>query len=106
MTHPLHRYACLTIDRFLEWKDHEHTVGDLTHRFHPAAAPGPELRRDVVDDRHAQATDGARETEIEVRKVDGDEHVGTIGPRLLHEAAICGVGPRQEAKHLEQSGDR
>jgi hypothetical protein len=103
---PLHRNAGVAIDRFFKREDHEHAIGNPPHRLHSAATPGPQLWTDVVDDGHAQFTHRAREYEVEVRKVDGDEHIGSMCFRVANERAIGGIRARQKAGNFEKTGDR
>ena len=61
----------------LEREEREHMVDDLGHLRGAARPPGPDRRRDVVDDLQArpQPPGAAGDTEVEIRAVDGDERV-------------------------------
>ena len=106
MAHPLDRDAGAPVDLLLERKDDQHAVGDALHGLHPSRPPGPQLRADVVDDRHAELAHRVRQPEIEVGKVDRDEHVGPGFRGMRQEPAIDRVGAGQHARHLEEPGDR
>ena len=54
MPDELDGHAGLLVDRRLERKDHEHAIDVAANRLEPPGAPRPELRADVVDDRHAE----------------------------------------------------
>ena len=63
------------VDRLLEGKDHQH-VGDVPLDLtDPPTLPGPDLRRDVIRDRHASALQLAGEAEVEARVVDQNREV-------------------------------
>ena len=106
MAHPLDRHTCALVDLDLEGKDDQHAVGDALHRLHPSRPPRPQLRADVVHDRHAELAHRMGEPEIEVGEVDRDEHIGPGFRGVRQESAIDRVGPRQHARHLQQPGDR
>ena len=76
--------------------------------FMPAAAPGPELRADVVDDRHAAlaAARGASE-EVEVGKIDRRRRRrAASASAAATRRAVGRLGARQHAQRLGQAGDR
>ena len=104
MADPLDRHAGITIDALLEFEDHQDAVGDAAHRLHAPRTPGPELRADVVDDRHPELAQGAGEREVEVGKIDGDEDVWTFLARVRDEAPVDLIGPGQDAGDFEQAG--
>ena len=105
MADELDRHPAFPIDRFLERKDHQDPIRDPTDRLQPAGTPGPDLRADVIDDRHAELLDGRREAEIEVGRIDDDERVGTLGARRRDQAAQCGKRTRHFRNRFRQPGD-
>src|SRR6185436_386811 len=92
-----HRDAGVAIDRFLEWKNHQHEIRDLAHGLQPSAPPGPELRTDVVNDRYAEPLDPASEPEIEIREIDGHQRVRGIATGGVDETPHGPKGLRQLA---------
>ena len=106
MSHPLDWNAGASINLFLEGKDDQHPVGYALHRLHPAWPPRPQLRADVVDDRHAELAHGVREPEIEVGKIDRDEHIGSRRGGVGQQPTIDRVGARKDARHFQEAGDR
>ena len=92
----LHRHAGAPVDRLLErerspapWRRRRRIVA------HAAGAPGPQLRADVVDHRHAQLRCSARhQAEVEVGKIDGDEDVGTAAAPLRRSASAAAASER------------
>ena len=101
-----HRHARRFVERRLERKDHQHAIGDALHRLQPAAAPGPELRADVVHDGHAALVQRARGKEIEIGKVDRDEDVGRRLFRRAHQRAIVLPRPGNHAQRFGEAGHR
>ena len=106
MADELHWHPAISIDLLLERKNHEHKIGNRANGFQASGAPGPDLGADVIDDRHAEPFDLRRETKVEVRRVEDNERIGTLGARGGDEAAER----RQRSRHLGngfgQSGDR
>src|SRR5258708_3964187 len=94
MPHKLDRYTTISIDRFLEGKDHEHHVRKPTNCLEPRGAPCPNLRADVVHDRDAEQPDAARQDEVEIRKVDDDEGVRTVAAGGPHQTPHGGQNTR------------
>ena len=85
--------AVLAIERFFEREDHQHLADVLPHELDASLLPCPELRADVVDDRHTTLVQLAGKSQIEVGEVD--EHSGIRAAPLgfahnLAEAAIDG----------------
>ena len=106
MTDPVHRHVRALVDRLLELEDDQDSIRDLPHRPHAPRTPGPQLRADVVDDRDTEASDRARQPEVEVRKVDRHEHVRTPFGGVADEPPIHRVGLRKDARDLQQTRHR
>ena len=70
MTNELHVDAGFPIDLFLERKDDQHLVDELTNLLDPSFTPGPDLWADVVDDGDAGILQTLRKPQIEIGKVD------------------------------------
>ena len=98
--------ASLSVERLLERKDHEHPVHVRLHRLHAAGAPRPQLRADVVDDGDAETAERGQQPEIEVRRVDGHEHVRTQLTCLVDEPPQHRERARHDADRFGQAGDR
>ena len=60
MSHEGDRDLRVAIDLFLKWKDHQHLGNVPLHVLDPASPPGPQLRRDVVDDGNTEFPELAR----------------------------------------------
>ncbi len=71
----------------LERQHYRETVRAIDQLVDPATAPRPHLRRNVVEDRHAVATGGAGENQVELRVVNQDHQVGPLAPDDLAQRA-------------------
>jgi hypothetical protein len=58
------------IEVHLERKQHEHVRHKLFELRDPSAAPGPDLRADVPDDRNLPSPELTRQTQVEIGKVN------------------------------------
>ncbi len=72
-------YAEFSQKRLLVGEDHGHAVGVTGQDLRPLRAPGPELRRDVVEHRYAAPVGLLAEPEVEARVVDRDHQIGWPG---------------------------
>ena len=106
MADELNRHAAVPIDGFLERKDDQHQIGELTDRLEPLRTPRPDLRADVVHHRNPERFDAPRQPEIEIRKVDDDERVRTVRAGPGDQPAERGVGARNLPDGLGQPRDR
>ena len=79
-------HARLPVERLLEREDHQHPGDRLPDGAHASPPPGPDLRRDVVDDGNAAAAQLARQAQVEVGVVD--EH-GDVGRAASTSASTC-----------------
>jgi hypothetical protein len=104
MPDELDRHTGALVDLRLEREDRQHQRREAAHRGQPSLAPRPQLRRDVVDHRHAGGVQRRGEAEVEVGKVDRDEDVGRIAPRLGQQAAIEAPRARQLLHDLGEAG--
>ena len=102
MAHERDRDSRLAVERLLEGEDHDHLRDALPDRPHPAAAPRPDLRRDVVDDRDAAPLQLARESEVEVRVVHEHGDGRPVAVHLLEDGAEHRAQVAQVAEHLEK----
>ena len=78
-----HVHAVAAVEVHLEGEEHQHAVHQAGDGLHPALAPGPHLRADVVDDLQAPLLELAGEAEVEVGKIDqhGERPDGGGPPR-------------------------
>ncbi len=97
MPDELHGHSDPAVQRRLEREHREHERDKSPDRFHPAATPRPHLRRNEVHDRDAGAPRGSSQAKIELRKVDQDEHCGTVGAAEDRTKPAVGA---VEARHL------
>jgi hypothetical protein len=106
MADELHVDAGVPVEGFLERKDHQHARHVTLHRPHASGPPRPQLRADVVDDRHAEPTHGSHQPEVEIGKIDGDEDVRPVRPRALRQPPDHRQRSRDDANGLGEAGDR
>src|SRR5204863_2096099 len=55
--HEVDRDTGIAVNLFLEREDDEHPIGDLADRFQATRPPRPDLRADVIHDRHSEILD-------------------------------------------------
>ncbi len=106
MTDELRRDAVLGIELRLERQHAEHEIDGVADRLHATLAPGPDLRAHVLHRRNPGVLQALGERQVEVRRVDADEHV--CGQRLgpFAELAADAQQARQMRQHLGQPHDR
>ena len=99
--------AAAGVERRLEREDDRQPVHAPRDRAYPAAPPGPDLRADVVEHRHAGPLGGAREPQVELGEVDQDAEVGRVLAQLRGRA--CGrraSSGAQPARRLDDADGR
>src|SRR5438093_712257 len=106
MPDELHRHTGLSIDRFLEGKDHQHLVDETANLIQPAFAPGPHLRAHVVDDGRPGVFDAPGEAQVEIGKVDEHSGGGRLSFDPVGEAPEHTVKLAEIADDFERSHDR
>src|SRR4029453_8127219 len=74
MPHEVDGHAGIPVELLLERQDREHSTHAAGHLPNTAAPPRPELGRDEVDDGDAGTAGDARQPQVELRKIDHDEH--------------------------------
>src|SRR6185503_7007048 len=99
MADELHGHSGPAVERGLERKYREHERDESADRFHAAAAPGPHLGRNEINDRNLRLPSGAGQAQIELREVDQYEDRGPVGA-LEHRAKLT-VGAVQ-SRHLTE----
>ena len=90
----------LAIETLLEGKDHQHAVHALPHPAQTAMFPGPELRADEPDHRHAGPAEVLGQAKVDVREIDEHGGIGTLLLDGAHQAAIARVDQRHVPKDL------
>ena len=85
----------------LERQDRERRVDGASVAAHPPRAPGPVLRRDVVQHRHAAAAAGLGHHHVQAGVVD--EH-DEVRPVVAQQPQEVGVGP-QDQRQLSEHAD-
>ena len=94
------------VERLFERKDRQHQIDQRLHRLDASRSPGPELRADVIHDRHAEPAHRGHQSEIEVRIVDEDEDVGPLARAACTRRRIHRIRVRQHAQDFDEPGDR
>ena len=89
--------------RFFKGKYAQQAVDDPAHGFDTSLAPGPDLRRDKIDHRHAQPLELRRHAEMEIRGIGEDREVRHALCRFPDQPPISEPDPRQVAHHLHYS---
>jgi hypothetical protein len=95
-------HALFVVKALLEGQEAEHQVDRVAHAPHPALAPRPELRAHVLHRRNARRVQTPREPQVEVRRVDADEHVRALRLEGAPQPQPQPQQARQVAQHLEQ----
>ena len=90
----------------LEGEDAEQAVDDAAHGFGASLAPGPDLRRDEVDDRHVQFAEAGGDAEVEVRRVGQDGELGAALGGGCDQAAEFFINPWDMVDYFNQSYNR
>ena len=68
-------HAAIAEPFFLERKNARQPIDAGAHLLDPSLAAGPELRRDVIQRRHAHRLGHLREAEVEARRIDANVQV-------------------------------
>src|SRR5689334_15740184 len=97
--HGLH--AVTRIDLGFEWKQAQHEIGAAADRAGSLRSPCPDRWTDVVHGANASTLEFALESEIEIRRVDADEHIGT---KRQHASAYVAAQRQQARQMLDDFG--
>src|SRR5690242_8055642 len=103
MTDILGVHAALAVIVLLEREDHEHAIDELLHAPNASLLPRPKLRRDEVNNRHANLVQLASKAEIEIGKVDQHGNVRPSLPCDRHRAEKLTVNRRHMLNDLRDS---
>ena len=95
----------LAVEIFLERKDHEHLIDVAGYLLDASAAPGPQLRRDVVDDADSQCLAAPGQAQIEIGIVHEHHRVGALAPDRLYQLLEDPSEGWQMPEHVEQPDD-
>src|SRR4030095_7564646 len=71
-------YACLCIEWFLKGKNRQDTIHTALDPSHPSPAPGPQLRRNVVQHLEAAGFGHPGEMEIQAGIIDQDHKIPAL----------------------------
>src|SRR5690348_12106223 len=98
MTDEFGLHAAVAIEEFFKGEDDEHPVHVSLHITDAVLLPGPELRRDEVEDGDSGGTEMLGERKVHVGEVDEDGEVGALAANGGLELAVFAV----DARHVEQ----
>ena len=105
IAHIGHVHVVAAIEGDFEGKDGEHTLYMFPQEIHPACTPCPDLGRDEVVHRDAEATGDLGDAEIEVRRVDEQDGVGAYTFHLAPNAAEHAKDTRQRGEYFRNAHD-
>src|SRR5205823_6441037 len=77
MSHKLGIHASVTIERFFKWKNHQRFIYIFPQQPHSPLPPCPELRADIIDDRHCALLHLASNAPVESWRINNDREIGT-----------------------------
>ena len=106
MAHEAHRDAGLLVQRLLEGVHDQHAVDGLADGMDALRAPGPDRRAHVMHRRNARGLELPLQAEIEVRRVDADEQVGTVVEEVAPQARADAEDLAQVLQHLDVAAHR
>ncbi len=78
VTDEIRRHPIARVERRLEREQTEDPVDRPRNRLHPGTSPGPNRGADDVDRADAGVAQSPLQTEIEIRRVDPDHHIGAV----------------------------
>ncbi|OGI37036.1 MAG: hypothetical protein A2V91_04285 [Candidatus Muproteobacteria bacterium RBG_16_64_10] len=90
------RHLVLLVELRFEREQRQHPIDRAPDLAHPVAAPGPDLRTDILDGRNAGALQALGQPQVEPGRIDADEQIGRIGDKMPGQVAT-------DAQQLEQS---
>jgi hypothetical protein len=79
VSHVINSHAPVLVIVLFKRENHRHPIDPSEEFLHSPRSPGPNLRADVVKNRDFATLCGAGKREIEIRIVDQDDEVRTIG---------------------------
>ncbi len=100
-THPM-----LAVEPGLEREQAQHQVTGSGNAADPALAPGPHLRTHVLDRGNVLRPQLCLQADIEGRRIDADEDMGTPADHVPHQPAAQREQPRQVRERFDQAHDR
>jgi hypothetical protein len=100
------RHARLLVEAGLEREDDDHVRDVGSNRPEASPAPGPDLRRDVVDDGDPPGVQCPCEPQIEIGVVHQDRDVGALAIDLGEQRAEDPAEVLQVGDHFPQADDR
>ncbi len=103
MSHKLRIDAALAIELLFEREDHQHLAHVFANPLDAPLLPGPQLRADVINDRHIQFVQFARQPQVEVGEVDEDSSVGTAIAGFADHFAKAAIDAGNVLDHLDDA---
>src|SRR3569833_908086 len=100
------RYARTPIDFLLERKAHQHVRHRLPDAMNPFGSPCPDRRADEMHSGDAGLLELRFQREIEVRRVDADEHARPFVQEITRDARTDPQQFRQMTQYLDIAVDR
>ena len=93
--------TCFAIKRCFEWKQRQHLAHRALDLAQTLFAPHPDRRTHVVHRRNAACLEAQLEIEIEIRRIDADEHSGRAGNKATAQLAANADDLEKMLKHLD-----
>src|SRR5215472_4724661 len=100
------RNSFILKELLLKWENTEKPAQSAAHRFYPALAPRPRLRRHQINHRDALGVKPPRHAQVEIRGIGEDGHVRTPLTRDGSQFAVFAPDPRDVGDYLEESHHR
>ena len=73
VAHVFHSHPSFTIKALFEWEDHRHAIDTAGQFLDPPCSPGPYLRADVIEHRHAGSLRAPSQGNIEIRVINEND---------------------------------
>ena len=106
MAMPFDGHALPLVEAFLEFEHDHHLVDQTLDLCYPSLAPGPDLRRDIIHDRHIQGAKLFRQAKIESGVVDQDRQSGPMSIGCLQDIPLDLPDKRQMLDNLPEPKKR
>ena len=106
MADELRLHVVRSVEIHLERQHAQHEIDGLPDRAHPTLSPGPHLRADVLDGRHAPGLHLASHAQVELGRIDADESIGGCLCQAADQVAAQREQARQVPDDLRETHDR
>src|SRR5437879_4427974 len=97
--------SMIAVEGLLERKDDDHAIDVLRNLLHASAPPGPELRRNVVDDAQSQLSARAGHAQIETGVIDEQHDIRFLARDLGNRLLVDPPEHAQMAEDVEEADD-